>query len=224
MCSVIHIPALAVLRQLCVSTSTVTPEWVPKTTFVVRRYCSSLHQVLQQKKTEGESSSPPLRMVRMKCKNSLIWLILFLESVSVGLFFFIILHSYDGLISHFLGRLGRHRTLGGVRPFHVGHEQAHFLIGPPPLRVQLTVIPKWHLRLNGRRVGGGDTGGDSGGEDRYQYNWHRDTWDRVVRIQNRNNMLTEAATAAQHAAHKLWAKGLILICHFWWFFCGRLKD
>lgn len=52
------------------------------------------------------------------------------------------LHSYDGLVSHFLGRLGRHRTLGGVRPFHVGHEQAHFLIGPPPLRVQLTVIPK----------------------------------------------------------------------------------
>lgn len=56
--------------------------------------------------------------------------------------------SYDGLISHFLGRLGRHWTLGGVRAFHVGHEQAHFLIGPPPLRVQLTVVPKGHLRLD----------------------------------------------------------------------------
>lgn len=56
--------------------------------------------------------------------------------------------SYDGLISHFLGRLGRHWTLGGVRTFHVGHEQAHFLIGPPPLRVQLTMVPKGHLRLD----------------------------------------------------------------------------
>lgn len=61
------------------------------------------------------------------------------------------LHSYDGLISHFLGRLGRHRSLGGVRAFHVGHEQAYFLIGPPPLRVQLTVIPKRHLRSRSDR-------------------------------------------------------------------------
>lgn len=64
-------------------------------------------------------------------------------------------HSYDRLISHFLGRLGRHRALGGVRPLHVGHEQAHFLIGPPPLRVQLTVIPKGHLRLDEIKAGGG---------------------------------------------------------------------
>lgn len=55
-----------------------------------------------------------------------------------------VLRSYDGLISHFLGRLGRHGALGGVRSLHVRHEQAHFLIGPPPLRVQLTVIPKRH--------------------------------------------------------------------------------
>lgn len=71
---------------------------------------------------------------------------IFLESAAVGDILNIphstALHSYDGLISHFLGRLSRHRTLGGVRAFHVRHEQAHFLIGPPPLRVQLTVIPK----------------------------------------------------------------------------------
>lgn len=44
--------------------------------------------------------------------------------------------------------------MGGVRPFHVGHEQAHFLIGPPPLGVQLTVIPKRHLKLDRRIVAG----------------------------------------------------------------------
>lgn len=88
MCSVIHIPALAVLRQLCVSTSTVTPEWVPKTTFVVRRYCSSLHQVLQQKKTEGESSSPPLRMVRMKCKKFINMINFVFRECFSGPFFF----------------------------------------------------------------------------------------------------------------------------------------
>lgn len=87
-------------------------------------------------------------MVHMKCKSSLIWLILFLESASAGSILNIPFapaqHSYDGLISHFLGRLGWHWALGSVRPFHVGHKQAHFLIGPPPLWVQLTVIPKWH--------------------------------------------------------------------------------
>lgn len=63
----------------------------------------------------------------------------FLESVFQELFFSsnapfgTTLFSYDGLISHFLGQLCGHRALGGVRPLHVGHEQAHFLIGPPPL-------------------------------------------------------------------------------------------
>lgn len=67
-------------------------------------------------------------------------LCVFLESVFQEPFFFLpkassgtTLFSYDGLISHFLGQLCGHRALGGVRPLHVGHEQAHFLIGPPPL-------------------------------------------------------------------------------------------
>lgn len=106
----------------------------------------------------------------MKCKSSLIWLIqffvvvvdfFFLESVSGDLIWNTplgtTLDSYDGLVSHFLGQLCRHRTLGGVRPLHVGHEQAHLLIGPPPLWVQLTVIPKGHLRLEG---GGGREAGE----------------------------------------------------------------
>lgn len=74
----------------------------------------------------------------------------FLQSVSEELFLNAplgtTLYSYDGLISHFLGQLCGHRALGGVRPLHVRHEQAHFLIGPPPLWVQLTVVPKRHLR------------------------------------------------------------------------------
>lgn len=43
--------------------------------------------------------------------------------------------SYDGLVSHFLGWLGRDGMLGRVRSFNFRHEQAHFLIGPPPLWV-----------------------------------------------------------------------------------------
>lgn len=71
-------------------------------------------------------------------------LVCVLESVS-GDFLFDIplgapLCSYNSLICHFLGQLGGYRALGGVRPLHIRHEQAHFLIGPPPLRVQLTVV------------------------------------------------------------------------------------
>lgn len=153
-------------------------------------------------------------MVLMKCKSSLIWLILFflfLESASVGVVLNIplatALHSYDGLISHFLGRLGRHRALGGVRPFHVGHEQAHFLIGPPPLRVQLTVIPKRHLRLGGRRVGGGKTGG---GQTSIQLIL------RYLRQSSTDVGRERYAgwSCCKTGAHKPRAKGLILNCHF----------
>lgn len=104
------------------------------------------------KQSQEESSAPSSQNVPLKCKSLLMWFyfLVFRERFA-GCYFWNIppaaaLHSYDGLVSHFLGQLGRHRALRGVRPLHVGHEQTHFLIGPSPLRVQLTVVPKRHLR------------------------------------------------------------------------------
>lgn len=132
-------------------------------------YIKCLDKRKQKEKVALSSQNGPYEVQKFINMIDFFFWFFFLESVSGGIILNIplgtTLYSYDGLISHFLGRLGRHRTLGGVRPFHIGHEQAHFLIGPPPLRVQLTVIPKWHLRLGGRRVEGGKRGGDNRGKD-----------------------------------------------------------
>lgn len=119
--------------------------------------------------------------------DSVLCCLFFLESVSGDLIWNTplgtTLDSYDGLVSHFLGQLCRHRTLGGVRPLHVGHEQAHLLIGPPPLWVQLTVIPKGHLRLEG------GVGREAGEEKKRHVNkTHRKIlWCEGVRMQDRND-------------------------------------
>lgn len=110
-----------------------------------------LHQVLRRKKS-GERV-PPLKSGPYEVQkfiNMIGFLFFFvvcvLESVSGDVLLDIplgaALCSYNSLICHFLGQLGGHRALGGVRPLHIRHEQAHFLIGPPPLRVQLTVVTK----------------------------------------------------------------------------------
>ena len=57
--------------------------------------------------------------------------------------------SDDGLVGGLLGGLGGQRVLGGVATFGVGHQQAHLLIGPPPLRVELTVVAERHLEDSG---------------------------------------------------------------------------
>lgn len=129
--------------------------WLANTVVVYIKCCDKRKQ---REKVALSSQNGPYEVQKfINMINLVVFFVFFQRVLQRALFLNIplgtTLHSYDGLISHFLGRLGRHWTLGGVRPFHVGHEQAHFLIGPPPLRVQLTVIPKRHLRLDG---GGGD--------------------------------------------------------------------
>lgn len=130
--------------------------WLANTVVVYIKCCDKRKQ---REKVALSSQNGPYEVQKfINMINLVVFFVFFQRVLQRALFLNIplgtTLHSYDGLISHFLGRLGRHWTLGGVRPFHVGHEQAHFLIGPPPLRVQLTVIPKRHLRVDG----GGETG------------------------------------------------------------------
>lgn len=153
-------------------------EFLPKTTWCGSAnaavfYIKCLDRRKQKEKVALSSQNGPYEVQKFINMIDFFFRV-FLRGIILNIPLCTTLYSYDGLISHFLGRLGRHRTLGGVRPFHVGHEQAHFLIGPPPLRVQLTVIPKWHLRLDGRRV---ERWGGDDREKRQSISDSEDIWD-----------------------------------------------